>query len=166
MRIAIGNDHIVTDIKDRLKSYLENKGHEVIDFGTYDFERTHYPIYGRKVGLAVASGQCDIGIVMCGTGVGITNAANKVKGVRCVLAGDVETARAARVQLDANVLGMGGRVLGMGAIEDITDTFLTTPYKGENKELINQLNKMSSFEDDEHFFDEFLEKWDRGEYHD
>lgn len=166
MKIAIGNDHIVTDIKEKLKAYLEKQGHEVIDFGTYDFERTHYPIYGRKVGLAVVSGQCDIGIVMCGTGVGITNAANKVKGVRCVLAGDVETARAARAQLDANVLGMGGRVLGMGAIEDITDTFLTTPYNGENKAVIEQLNNRSSFDDDEHFFDEFLEKWERGEYHD
>ena len=171
MKIAIGCDHIVTDIKNSIVNLLKELGHQIIDCGTYDFERTHYPIYGKRVAEHVVLGKADKGIVLCGTGVGITNAVNKVKGARCALVGDVATTIYAREQLDMNVLGLGGRVLGIGAIEDIIEAFLTTAYKPdkETTQHIREIDEMiqnTSYIGDEHFFDEFLDKWDRGEYHD
>lgn len=169
MKIAIGCDHIVTDIKDTIKKYLEDKGYEVIDCGTYDFERTHYPIYGKRVAEKVVTKGVEKGIVICGTGVGITNAAQKVKGSRVALVGDVASAIYAKKELNCNILGVGGRVIGMGMLEDIIDAYLNTEYEptDENKELIKQIDALISKEIyDEHYFDEFLEKWERGEYHD
>ena len=168
MRVAIGCDHIVTDIKNHVKKYLENKGYEVIDCGTYDFVRTHYPIYGKKVPQKVINQEVDCGVVLCGTGVGISNAAQKVKGIRCALVGDVQTTKYAKEQLDCNVLAFGGRVLGLGMIEDILDTYFECEYLGKNDELIQKINALGDENciHDEHFFDEFLEKWENGEYHD
>lgn len=171
MKISIGCDHIVTDIKNHVVSYLQSKGHEVIDNGTYDNERTHYPIYGKKTAEKVVQGEADLGIVICGTGVGIAVSANKVKGSRTALVGDVETARYAREVLDANVLGMGGRIIGIGLMENIIDVFLETAYKQtdeqeENKAKIDALVEAGQQVQDKQFFDEFLEKWDRGEYTD
>lgn len=166
MKVAIGCDHIVTDIKDHVKKYLENKGYEVIDCGTYDFVRTHYPIYGKKVGELVANKSVDCGIVLCGTGVGISNAVSKMKGVRCALVGDVQTTRYMKEELDCNVLAFGGRVLGIGMIEDILDTYFESEYKGNHKELISKINELGFVNNDHHFFDEFLVKWENGEYHD
>lgn len=171
MIISIGCDHIVTDIKKHFVTYLESKGHEVIDNGTYDKERTHYPIFGKKTAEKVVAGKADLGIVICGTGVGIAASANKVKGARTALVGSVETARYAREALDTNVLGMGGRILGIGLMENIVDVFLETAYKPTTEkdntiEKINNLLTETNQTGDEAFFDEFIEKWDRGEYTD
>jgi len=169
MIISIGCDHIGLDAKNHLVKYLRDKGHEVIDNGTYDDIRTHYPIYGKKTAEKVVNKEADFGIVVCGTGVGITISANKVKGIRAVLAGDVETARYARQFLNANVLGLGARVTGIGLMEEIVDVFLETEYRetAENAELIRKMDELISNDEqskDKHFFDEFLDKWNSGGY--
>lgn len=171
MKVAIGCDHIVTEVKDHIKEYLEGKGFEVIDCGTYDKVRTHYPIFGKRVAEKVVTGQADLGVVLCGTGVGITNGVNKIKGARCALVGDPAAAVYAKEQLNCNVIGLGARVSGVGMIEDILDQFFDAEYKPdpENEALIAKIDSLIDRTDyigDEHFFDEFIEKWDRGEYHD
>lgn len=169
MKISIGCDHIVTEIKDHLVKYLEVKGFDVIDNGTYDKKRTHYPIYGVKTAQKVVSGKADLGIVICGTGVGITISANKLKGIRAALVEDVETARYAREKLNANVLGIGGRIVGIGLMERIIDAFLETKYQPseENEKMIQRIDTIiaeNNPAEDERFFDELIEKWNRGEY--
>ena len=171
MKIAVGCDHIVTDTKNEVVRYLKEKGHEVFDEGTYDFERTHYPIYARRVGVRVLNKEADFGIVICGTGVGISNAASKVPGVRISLVRDVLTARMARKHLNANVLGLGARITGIGLIQNIIDEFLAEKYveTEENRKLINKIDNFKKEYDEikhENFFDEFIEKWNQGFYHD
>ena len=171
MKIAIGCDHIVTDIKIKAAEFLKKQGHEVIDVGTYDFIRTHYPIYGRKVGKLVATGEADLGVCICGTGIGINNAAQKVKGVRAACVADVQTAVAAKENLNANVIGCGGRVIGIGSIEYILEAFLKAEYKptSEKDALIAKIDGLIGENDcieNDHLFDEYLQKWDEGYYHD
>ncbi|GAA0109478.1 galactose-6-phosphate isomerase subunit LacB [Clostridium tertium] len=171
MIISVGCDHIVTEVKDSVVEYLKLKGHEVIDNGTYDKERTHYPIYGKKTAEKVVNGEADLGIVICGTGVGITNSAAKIKGARVALVRDIETARYSKENLDINILGFGGRITGIGLMENIIDVFFETKFNPteENKGTVEKLNNMIEKDyanGDEHYFDEFNEKWDRGEYHD
>jgi len=130
MKIAIGNDHAGVEMKKYLTEYLQKKGHEVINFGSDIAESVDYPVYAAKVGKAVASGECDRGILLCGTGVGISIAANKVHGVRCALCSEPFSAKLTRMHNDANVLAMGGRTLGAVMMEEIVDVFLTTEFQG------------------------------------
>ena len=171
MRIAIGCDHIVTDVKMSVSDHLKAEGYEVSDYGTYDFTRTHYPIYGRKVAEAVVKGDADLGIIMCGTGVGISNGANKVNGARTALVRDISTAVYAREHLNANVLAFGGKITGQHVIFAAVDAFLKAKYQptDESEKLIEKIKDLESTKnhaDDDHIFDEYIEKWKEGVDHD
>lgn len=165
MKIAIGCDHIVTPIKDEVVKFLTNKGHQVIDCGTYDRVRTHYAIYGFEVARQVVSKQADLGVCICGTGVGISNSAQKTKGARVCLTRDVASAVAARKYYDANIIAMGGRISGQGLIEEIINAFINTQYNRSNKELLDKVNnKINNDNYDIHMFDGEIEKWHQGGY--
>ena len=130
MKIAIGCDHVGYELKKRVIDHLTEKGHEVIDFGTNSTERTDYPIYGEKAANAVASGECDRGIVICGTGIGISISANKVKGIRCVVCSEPYSALLSRQHNDTNMLAFGSRVVGGDLALMIVDAWLSGEYEG------------------------------------
>ena len=115
--------------------YLEENYYEYKNFGTYYKDSVDYPEYGKKVAHAVADGECDKGILICGTGIGISIAANKVKGVRAALCSDCFSAQATREHNDANILAMGGRVVGTGLALKIVETFLTTPFSNDERHI-------------------------------
>ena len=128
--IAIGSDHGGYALKQVIISHLADRGVEFRDFGTYSEESCDYPEYGEAVGRAVASGECELGIAVCGTGIGISIAANKVHGVRAAACSDCFTAEMCRRHNDANVLALGGRVIGPGLALKIVDIFLSTGFDG------------------------------------
>ena len=128
--IAIGSDHGGYALKQVIISHLADRGIEFRDFGTYSEESCDYPEYGEAVGRAVASGECELGIAVCGTGIGISIAANKVHGVRAAACSDCFTAEMCRSHNDANVLALGGRVIGPGLALKIVDIFLSTGFDG------------------------------------
>jgi ribose 5-phosphate isomerase B len=130
MKIAIGCDHGGYELKEALKAYIEGRGAEVLDFGTYSSESVDYPVYGQKVAEAVSQKEADLGILICGTGLGMSYVANKVKGIRCACVSDVFSAEMARLHNDANVLAMGARVVGLGLATKIAETFLGTEFEG------------------------------------
>ena len=128
MKIAIGCDHGGFELKKKIMAHLDARGLEYKDFGTYSDASCDYPIYGKAVAKAVASGECERGIVICGTGIGISITANKVPGIRAALCTDCFMAEATRQHNDANILALGGRVVGDGLALKIVDTFLDTPF--------------------------------------
>lgn len=126
--IAIGCDHGGYQLKNEIMQHLKEKNIEYHDFGCDSEEAVDYPIYARKVADAIVSGKCDRGILICGTGIGISIAANKVKGIRAALCGDCFSAEATRLHNNANILALGARVTGPGLAIKIVDTFLETPF--------------------------------------
>ena len=128
--IALGSDHAAYKLKLAIAEHLKEKGIEFEDLGCYGTESVNYPEYGQKVAEAVAAGKYEYGIVVCGTGIGISLAANKVPGIRCAVCSDTYSAKYTRLHNDANVLCMGGRVIGAGLAAEITDIFLETEFEG------------------------------------
>jgi ribose 5-phosphate isomerase B len=131
--IAIGSDHGGYALKESVKKHLTERGIEFKDFGTYSLDSCDYPEFGRAVAEAVASGECEKGIVICTTGIGISIVANKVKGIRCALCSETTTARLTREHNDANVLAMGGGFTGELLANEIVDVFLDTEFSGLEK---------------------------------
>ena len=133
--IAIGCDHGGYALKQEVMKHLAERGLEYKDFGTYSEDSCDYPVYGKAVAHAVADGDCDRGILICGTGIGISITANKVPGIRAALCGDCFSAEATRLHNDANILAMGARVVGAGLALKIVDTFLVTPFSGDERHV-------------------------------
>lgn len=146
MKIAFGCDHRGYILKDAILAHLRENGHEVVDMGTDSTERVDYPVYGEKVGRAVASGECALGIVVCGTGFGISLAAGNVKGVRAICCSDIYTARLTREHNNANVLALGAGIVGPNLALEIVETFLTTPFLGGRHQ--RRVDKFMALEQD------------------
>ena len=144
MKVAIGSDHGGYSLKESIKEELEKRGIEVKDFGTHSEESCDYPDFAEAVGEVVAKGDFERGIVICGTGIGISIAANKIPGIRCALVGDCFSARATREHNDANVLALGARVLGTGLALEIVNIWLGTEFQGERHQ--KRIDKISSLE--------------------
>lgn len=131
--IAIASDHGGFDLKEKVKEHLASKGIECKDFGTYDKSSCDYPDFAKPAAKAVASGECEKGIVICTTGIGVSICANKIKGVRCALCGDPITAKLTRLHNDTNVLAMGAAIIGEMVALEIVDTFLGTAFSGDER---------------------------------
>ncbi len=145
MKVGLGSDHGGFKLKDQVKAHLEAQGIEYIDYGTNSEASVDYPEYGEKVARAVVSGECDKGIVICGTGIGISISANKVKGVICALCSDTFSARMTRMHNDSNMLAMGERVVGAGLALDIVDIWLKTEFEGGRHET--RVEKLRAIEE-------------------
>lgn len=145
MKVALGADHGGYELKESIKAHLKEKGIDVLDTGTHSTESVDYPKYGFLVGEAIISNSVDLGIVVCGTGLGISMAANKVPGIRAAVCTEAYSARMAREHNNANVLALGGRVTGVGLALDIVDVFLATEFAGgrhaRRVELITSIEK-------------------------
>ena len=130
MKLAIGKDHVAVEMKKEIQAYLEEKGYEVINVGTDDSGRFDYPISGYKVGKMVAAGEVDGGILICGTGVGISLAANKVKGVRCCVCSEPYSAKLSKQHNNTNIIAFGARVIGVELAKMIVDEWLNAEFEG------------------------------------
>lgn len=148
MKIAIACDHSALELKDVVKNLLAERGLEYQDFGTYTTDSCHYPIFGARAAKAVASGECELGIVICGTGIGISMAANKVKGIRCALCSDTFSARMTRIHNNSNMLAMGARVIGVELAKDIVNAWLDAEYEGgRHQARIDMITALENGED-------------------
>ena len=130
MKLAIGNDHVAIDMKNEIKEYLESLGHEVIDVGTNSTERFNYPVSGYTVARMVADKEVDGGVLICGTGVGISLAANKVHGIRACVCSEPYTARLSKQHNNSNIIAFGARVIGIETAKMIVDEWLKAEYEG------------------------------------
>lgn len=133
--LALGCDHGGFELMQEVKAHLEKRGFEFKDFGCYSTDSVDYPEYAKKVAHAVADGECELGILICGTGIGISIAANKVKGIRAALCSDCFSAAATKEHNNANILAMGARTIGPGLALKIVDTFLDTPFSNDERHI-------------------------------
>ena len=147
MKLAIACDHGALDLKNAVKAHLEQKGYEVKDFGTYTSASCDYPEFAGAAAKAVASGECEKGIVMCTTGIGVSITANKVKGIRCALLSDVLSARMTRLHNDTNMMAMGAGIVGQNLAMEIVDTWLNTEFSKEERHQ-RRIDKMMALEND------------------
>lgn len=144
MKIAIGSDHGAFALKQELIPYIRAAGHEIVDVGVYEEKRVDYPDIAVAICAKVTSGECERGIALCGTGIGISIACNKVNGIRCALCHDHFTAKLCRMHNNANVLAMGGRTTGPEVAKEIVDAFLTTAFEGDRH--VARLEKIAAIE--------------------
>ena len=148
MKIAIGNDHAATALKFEIMEYVKSLGHEVINFGTDTNDSCDYPLFGEKVGRAVVAGEADCGILICGTGVGISIAANKVNGVRAAVCSDSTTARLVKEHNNANILAFGARIVGSELAKDMVKSYLEAEFGGERHQrridLLHEIEKRNA----------------------
>ena len=143
MKIAVASDHGGYLLKETVKKHLEDRGIEVLDLGTHSEESVDYPVYGKLCGETVANGEADLGVVCCGTGIGISIAANKVKGIRCGLCTSVEMAHLTKQHNDANILALGGRTTAPELALAIVYEWLDTEFEGgRHQRRVNMLNEM------------------------
>ena len=133
MKIAIGCDHGALNLKNKMVSHLEAKGFEVKDFGTYTNASCDYPEFAAAAARAVASGECEKGIVLCTTGIGVSISANKIDGIRCALLSDVWSAKMTRLHNDTNMMALGAGVVGVNLALEIADTWLSTEFSGDER---------------------------------
>ena len=145
MKIAVGCDHGALDLKNKLVAHLEQKGYEVKDFGTYSLDSCDYPDFVAPAAQAVAAGECEKGIVLCTTGIGVSIAANKVKGIRCALLSDVMSARLTREHNDTNMMAIGAGVVGQMLALEIVDTWLGTEFS-HNERHQRRIDKVMALE--------------------
>ena len=146
MKISIACDHGALALKNTLVSYLRGKGHEVLDFGTHTLDSCDYPDFAAAAARAVASGECERGIVLCTTGIGVSITANKVKGIRCALLSDVMSARMTRQHNDTNMMAIGAAVVGPMLALEIIDTWLGAEYEGGRHQ--RRIDKMMALENE------------------
>ncbi len=145
MKIAIGNDHAAVELKNHIMKFVEDMGHTVVNFGTDTNDSCDYPEFGEKVGRAVASKECDLGILICGTGIGISIAANKVKGVRAAVCSEAYSARLTRNHNNANIIAFGARVVTTEMAETIVKEFLNAEFEGgRHQKRIDMLTEIEN----------------------
>ena len=145
MKIAIGCDHGALNLKNKMVSHLEGKGFEVTDFGTYTSASCDYPEFAAAAAKAVASGECDKGIVLCTTGIGVSISANKIDGIRCALLSDVWSAKMTRLHNDTNMMALGAGVVGENLALEIADVWLGTEFSGDERHQ-RRIDKLMALE--------------------